>query len=71
MLFNKIYFMGEILMHDNDMWTTNIDKDVIEWVLDSINDIESVTPRMLVKIMDIKKSEPERWKEMSNIKFGV
>ena len=41
-------------MNDNDMWTTNIDKDVIEWVLESINDIESVTPRMLVKIMDIK-----------------
>ena len=58
-------------MNDNDMWTTNIDKDVIEWVLDSINDIESITPRMLVKIMDIKKSEPDRWKEMSNIKFGV
>ena len=58
-------------MHDSDMWTTNIDKDVIEWVLDSINDIESITPRMLVKIMDIKESEPERWKEMSNIKFGV
>jgi hypothetical protein len=26
---------------------------------------------MLIKIMDIKKSEPDRWKEMSNIKFGV
>jgi len=58
-------------MIDNDMWTTNIDKEVLEWVLDNLKDIESVTPRMLVKIMDIKKSEPERWKEMSNIKFGV
>ena len=58
-------------MNENDMWTIKIDKDVLEWVHDSINDIESITPRMLVKIMDIKKSEPERWKEMSNIKFGV
>ena len=24
-----------------------------------------------IKIIDIKKSEPDRWKEMSNIKFGV
>ena len=58
-------------MNENDMWTIKIDKDVLEWVHDSINDIESITPRMLVKIMDIKKSEPERWKEMSNIKFGI
>ena len=58
-------------MSDNNNWTEKIDKEVLEWVLESINDIETITPRMMVKIMDIKKSEPERWKEMSNIKFGA
>ena len=58
-------------MNEDDIWKIKIDKEVLVWVLDSIDDIEAVTPRMLVKIMDIKKSEPERWKEMSNIKFGV
>ena len=58
-------------MNENDMWTSKIDKDILEWVLENINDIENITPRMLIKITDIKKSEPERWKEMSNIKFGV
>ena len=58
-------------MSNDNAWTDIIDREVLEWVIDSINDIETITPRMLVKIMDIKKSEPERWKEMANIKFGV
>ena len=58
-------------MTDNDLWTTNIDNDILKWILDNVNDIEPVTPRMLVRINDIKKSEPERWKEMANIKFGA
>jgi hypothetical protein len=71
MLLNNNYFRGVINMNEDDIWKIKIDKEVLVWVLDSIDDIEAVTPRMLVKIMDIKKSEPERWKEMSNIKFGV
>jgi ribosomal protein S25 len=64
-------FNGSNTMSENDIWTTVVDKDVLEWVIDNIKDIEAITPRILVKIMDIKKSEPERWKEMANIKFGV
>ena len=33
--------------------------------------IETVTPRMIIKIADLKNSEPDRWKEMANIKFGA
>ncbi len=58
-------------MNEANNWTKYIDKAVLEWVLENINNIETVTPRMLIKIMEIKESEPERWKEMSNIKFGV
>ena len=58
-------------MNESNNWTKYIDKAVLEWVLENINNIETVTPRMLIKIMEIKESEPERWKEMSNIKFGV
>ena len=58
-------------MNEVNNWTKHIDKAVLEWILENIDDIETVTPRMLVKIMEIKESEPERWKEMSNIKFGV
>ena len=55
-------------MNEANNWTKYIDKAVLEWVLENINNIETVTPRMLIKIMEIKESEPERWKEMSNIK---
>ncbi len=58
-------------MSEENNWTASIDKEVLEWVLENIDNIETVTPRVLVKIMDIKNSEPDRWKEMSNIKFGV
>ena len=58
-------------MSNDYILTDKIDKEILEWVLGNINEIETITPRMLIKIMDIKKSEPERWKEMSNIKFGV
>ena len=58
-------------MSENDNWTNTIDKEVLKWILDNSNEIEAITPRMLVKIMDIKNAEPDRWKEMANIKFGV
>lgn len=58
-------------MNDNNRWTDNIDHEILKWVLENANSIEAITPRMLIKILDIKNSEPERWKEMSNIKFGV
>ena len=58
-------------MSDESRWTDNIDKEILEWVLSNIDDIEPVTPRMFIKIIDIKKTEPDRWQEMSNIKFGV
>lgn len=58
-------------MSDDNRWTDKIDNEILEWVLSNSNNLETITPRMLIKIIDIKKSEPDRWKEMSNIKFGV
>ena len=58
-------------MSDEQRWTDKIDKEILEWVLNNSESIETITPRMLIKIIDIKQSEPDRWKEMSNIKFGV
>ena len=58
-------------MGDEQRWTDKIDKEILEWVLNNSDSIETITPRMLIKIIDIKQSEPDRWKEMSNIKFGV
>ena len=58
-------------MSDDQRWTDKIDNEILEWVLNNSDSIETVTPRMLIKIIDIKQSEPDRWKEMSNIKFGI
>ena len=58
-------------MSDEHRLTDAIDKEILEWVLENIDNIETITPRMLIKIIDIKQNEPDRWKEMSNIKFGV
>ena len=58
-------------MSDDNRWTDKIDNEILEWVLNNSNSIETITPRMLIKIIDIKQSEPDRWKEMSNIKFGI
>ena len=58
-------------MNDDNRWTDNLDHEILEWVLENSNTIETITPRMLIKISDIKNSEPDRWKEMSNIKFGI
>ena len=58
-------------MSDEQRWTDKIDNEILEWVLNNSDSIEIITPRMLIKIIDIKQSEPDRWKEMSNIKFGV
>ena len=58
-------------MSDDNRWTDKIDHEILEWVLSNSESIETITPRMLIKIIDIKQSEPDRWKEMSNIKFGV
>ena len=58
-------------MSDEQRWTNKIDNEILEWVLNNSDSIETITPRMLIKIIDIKQSEPDRWKEMSNIKFGV
>ena len=58
-------------MSDDNRWTDKIDNEILEWVLNNSNNIETITPRMLIKIIDIKQSEPDRWKEMSNIKFGI
>ncbi|GIS23689.1 MAG: hypothetical protein CM15mP124_1690 [Alphaproteobacteria bacterium] len=58
-------------MSDEQRWTDKIDNEILEWVLNNSDSIETITPRMLIKIIDIKQSEPDRWKEMSNIKFGV
>ena len=58
-------------MSDEQRWTDKIDNEILEWVLNNSDSIEIITPRMLIKIIDIKQSEPDRWKEMSNIKFGI
>ena len=58
-------------MSDDNRWTDKIYNEILEWVLYNSKNIETITPRMLIKIIDIKNSEPDRWKEMSNIKFGV
>jgi len=58
-------------MSDDQRWTDKIDNEILEWVLNNSDSIEKITPRMLIKIIDIKQSEPDRWKEMSNIKFGI
>ena len=58
-------------MSDDQRWTDKIDHEILEWVLNNSDSIETITPRMLIKIIDIKQSEPDRWKEMSNIKFGI
>ena len=58
-------------MSDEQRWTDKIDYEILEWVLNNSDSIETITPRMLIKIIDIKQSEPDRWKEMSNIKFGI
>jgi len=58
-------------MSDEQRWTDKIDNEILEWVLSNSDSLETITPRMLIKIIDIKQSEPDRWKEMSNIKFGV
>ena len=58
-------------MSDEQRWTDKIDNEILEWVLNNSESIETITPRMLIKITDIKQSEPDRWKEMSNIKFGI
>ena len=51
--------------------TTKVEKDVLEWIVENYSNIETVTPRMILKTVDLKTSEPERWKEMANINFGV
>ena len=58
-------------MSDDQRWTDKIDHEILEWVLNNSDSIETITPRMLIKIIDIKQSEPDRWQEMSNIKFGI
>ena len=58
-------------MSDDQRWTDKIDNEILEWVLNNSESIETITPRMLIKIIDIKQSEPDRWREMSNIKFGI
>tara|TARA_X000000950_G_scaffold145420_1_gene179764 strand:+ start:411 stop:587 length:177 start_codon:yes stop_codon:yes gene_type:complete len=58
-------------MSDEQRWTDKIDNEILEWVLNNSDSIETITPRMLIKIIDIKQNEPDRWKEMSNIKFGI
>ena len=58
-------------MTDDYDITTKVEKDVLEWIVENYSNIETVTPRMILKTVDLKTSEPERWKEMANIKFGV
>ena len=58
-------------MSDEYDITLKLDREVLEWVVENYSNIETVTPRMIIKIADMKSTEPDRWKEMANIKFGV
>ena len=58
-------------MSDEYDITIKLDKDVLSWLVENYDNIETVTPRMIIKIVDMKNSEPDRWKEMANIKFGT
>ena len=58
-------------MSGDEKWIDKIDNEILEWVFNNFDNIETITRRMLIKVIDIKKSEPDRWKEMSNIKFGI
>tara|TARA_B100000886_G_C20376878_1_gene472155 strand:+ start:121 stop:297 length:177 start_codon:yes stop_codon:yes gene_type:complete len=58
-------------MNEDNSWIDRIDNGILEWVLDNSYSIETITPKKLIKIIDIKQNEPDRWKEMSSIKFGV
>ncbi len=58
-------------MNEDNRRIDKIDNDILEWVLDNSYSIETITPKKLIKIIDIKQNEPDRWKEMSSIKFGV
>ena len=58
-------------MSDDNRWTDKTDNEVLECVLNNSDSIEKITPRMLIKILDIKQNEPNRWKQMSNIKFSI
>ena len=48
--------------NDYDL-TTKLDKEALEWVIDNYSNVEKVTPRMLMKLMDLKTSEPEDGKK--------
>ena len=47
-------------MSDEQRWTDKIDYEILEWVLNNSDSIETITPRMLIKIIDIKQNEPDR-----------
>ena len=40
---------------DNDYdITAKIEKDILEWIVENYNNIETVTPRMILKTVDLK-----------------
>ena len=51
-------------MSDDNRWTDKIDNEILEWVLYNSKNIETITPRMLIKIIDIKT-----YKNRSNLKY--
>ena len=44
-------------MSDDQRWADKIDNEILEWVLNNSDSIETITPRMLIKIIDIKQSK--------------
>ena len=38
-------------MSDDQRWTDKIDNEILEWVLNNSDSIETITPRMLIKII--------------------
>ena len=58
-------------MSDNQRQTDIIDNEILEWVLNNSDSVEKIILRILIKIIDIKQSELDSWREMSNIKFGI
>ena len=41
-------------MNDEYDITAKVEKDILEWIIENYNNIETVTPRMILKTIDLK-----------------
>ena len=47
-------------MSNDQRWTDKIDNEILEWFLNNSDSIETITSRMLIKIIDLKLRELDR-----------